>query len=399
MGAEKQVDRPQMRPYRSKRHRPCDVCRRRKHGCSVDQQLPCRACRQLGIECSFNDAPRKRGSNGGSSTATSYSRDDEVGRLLSPAPTSRSSLRISQMLDEATIDQEEAVEDEASGEQDDTNVDYRTAVLPTMTGVTSFQNVSNDRDAQGLSLLPSLSPDDFWLPASSLLDPSFGLFPPLSEEELNISAGLDDGISGSMEDYPHASTSGAPGHLRLESRAQTIPHSHRDDGIAGVGRRIPNADPIRPVRALDDFGSDTTARYSILAGEVDPSLLRHMRFKDEDNCDFGQFRFRTVSNNARKRTTEPTAIADSHQPVHFLISNTSATSSSPSYSADREREELYQLVPPELGARLIGLYVFFRVACLVVEDHANMKMPGSSDTSFLVYHSCLEQTYISNLKL
>src|SRR5687767_11888701 len=50
----------QSRPYRSKRHRPCDVCRRRKHACIFEGEPPCRVCRELSTSCSFKDPPKKR---------------------------------------------------------------------------------------------------------------------------------------------------------------------------------------------------------------------------------------------------------------------------------------------------------------------------------------------------
>ncbi|KAJ0426791.1 hypothetical protein BJY00DRAFT_306787 [Aspergillus carlsbadensis] len=50
----------QYRPYRSKRSRPCDTCRRRKVACRIDSQPPCENCASSGIECSFEEPPLKR---------------------------------------------------------------------------------------------------------------------------------------------------------------------------------------------------------------------------------------------------------------------------------------------------------------------------------------------------
>ncbi|PLB45786.1 fungal-specific transcription factor domain protein [Aspergillus steynii IBT 23096] len=48
------------RPYRSKRHRPCDQCRERKLGCQTDDGLPCIRCRSADIACTFDHPPPKR---------------------------------------------------------------------------------------------------------------------------------------------------------------------------------------------------------------------------------------------------------------------------------------------------------------------------------------------------
>ncbi|KAG2417269.1 hypothetical protein HFD88_008488 [Aspergillus terreus] len=48
------------RPYRSKRHRPCDQCRERKLGCQTDEGLPCVRCRSADLPCTFEHPPPKR---------------------------------------------------------------------------------------------------------------------------------------------------------------------------------------------------------------------------------------------------------------------------------------------------------------------------------------------------
>ncbi|KAF9891763.1 hypothetical protein FE257_003244 [Aspergillus nanangensis] len=48
------------RPYRSKRHRPCDQCRERKLGCQTDGGLPCIRCRSADLPCTFENPPPKR---------------------------------------------------------------------------------------------------------------------------------------------------------------------------------------------------------------------------------------------------------------------------------------------------------------------------------------------------
>ncbi|KAL6233711.1 hypothetical protein BDW75DRAFT_251855 [Aspergillus navahoensis] len=44
---------PVRRPYRSKRHPPCDRCRQKKLRCDPDDQIGCRRCQARGTPCSF----------------------------------------------------------------------------------------------------------------------------------------------------------------------------------------------------------------------------------------------------------------------------------------------------------------------------------------------------------
>jgi hypothetical protein len=71
------------RPYRSKRHRPCDQCRERKLGCQTDGGLPCVRCRSADLPCTFEHPPPKRlrressGYLGDQPTSTATSADPE----------------------------------------------------------------------------------------------------------------------------------------------------------------------------------------------------------------------------------------------------------------------------------------------------------------------------------
>ena len=49
-----------VRPYRSKRSRPCDHCRSRKVCCRIDTDLPCTNCRQSNVSCTFLQPASKR---------------------------------------------------------------------------------------------------------------------------------------------------------------------------------------------------------------------------------------------------------------------------------------------------------------------------------------------------
>ena len=51
---------PSARPYRSKRHRPCDQCRARKLGCQTEGGIPCQRCRAAQLSCTFDNPPPRR---------------------------------------------------------------------------------------------------------------------------------------------------------------------------------------------------------------------------------------------------------------------------------------------------------------------------------------------------
>ncbi|KAG7835358.1 hypothetical protein KL942_005372 [Ogataea angusta] len=46
---------PVQRPYRSRRVRPCDRCRKRKSGCVIDGEPPCQLCAKFNLRCEFTD--------------------------------------------------------------------------------------------------------------------------------------------------------------------------------------------------------------------------------------------------------------------------------------------------------------------------------------------------------
>ncbi|KAG7899081.1 hypothetical protein KL935_004089 [Ogataea polymorpha] len=43
------------RPYRSRRVRPCDRCRKRKSGCVIEGEPPCQLCAKFNLRCEFTD--------------------------------------------------------------------------------------------------------------------------------------------------------------------------------------------------------------------------------------------------------------------------------------------------------------------------------------------------------
>ncbi|KAH8900553.1 hypothetical protein GQ53DRAFT_592026, partial [Thozetella sp. PMI_491] len=248
------------RPYRSKRHRPCDVCRRRKHGCFLDDEPPCRVCRSLGAECTFNDAPRKRPAH------------PRVQPHSPPSPTSLHSTEPPPGLG--------AIQDE----------------------------ISNNR------------PSPF---ATNQLHQLRA--PPLIRSDSNRGDNEPEGLAVSQQ----------------------------------------------PVCSLGDSGRGTPTQYMVLSGEMDPYLLRHMRFTDQGNCNFGHFQYRNLS---QQMSDSETRLVPGHIPVQFLISG--AISEKP--SAEASHGSLSSLVSPEMGVRLVSLFLRYVFPSLPVLSRSGLKVrPGT----------------------
>ncbi|ANB15605.1 Dal81p [Sugiyamaella lignohabitans] len=59
IGQEQEPDKP-IRPYRSRRQRPCDYCRHRKMRCEMVNGSVCTQCQQKNMKCTFLNQPLKR---------------------------------------------------------------------------------------------------------------------------------------------------------------------------------------------------------------------------------------------------------------------------------------------------------------------------------------------------
>ncbi|KAH8687035.1 fungal-specific transcription factor domain-containing protein [Ilyonectria robusta] len=245
-------------------------------------------------------------------------------------------------------------------------------------GAASF--TLEDVAGQSDLLVPPPVHHDFWLPASSLLDPSLGLFPPLSDEVI--------GITGNQQQQQHLPPEFTPNLSTLASLAQDPTWTQQRPRL-GRGNRFqetPNRSvPEQQARPLGDSGSGTVAQYSVLAGEVDPYLLRHMRFKDEGTCNFGQFQFRCLAEELDPHDTQQ---IQHRIPVQFLISN----SLQPDVNAE-EKTSLSNLIHPELGVRLVGLFLRYVFPSLPVLSRSGLQVKPETlippTTALESLHPCL----------
>jgi hypothetical protein len=122
------------------------------------------------------------------------------------------------------------------------------------------------------------------------------------------------------------------------------PSSYRIDPDVEKGDRKSLKRRNEKLRALESPNKNLRDQYSVLAGEMDPYLLRHMRFSEDLTCSFGPFAYRAMAGAYEK--------GSEHIPVQFLISKGLPIASK---SQDSAILELEKLVPFETGSRLVGL--------------------------------------------
>ncbi|EPE35349.1 Zn2/Cys6 DNA-binding protein [Glarea lozoyensis ATCC 20868] len=78
------------RESRSRRDRPCDICRTRKSACVIAVKPPCRFCEIRGLECTFTSGPRPRHRRNTESNAAGSVNGDAGKDISSPATSSNS---------------------------------------------------------------------------------------------------------------------------------------------------------------------------------------------------------------------------------------------------------------------------------------------------------------------
>ncbi|CAG9978676.1 unnamed protein product [Clonostachys byssicola] len=325
MNGRKSTGQSLNRPYRSKRHRPCDVCRRRKHACHLEDQAPCRICRELGTECTFNEPPTKR-------------------RRPPRLPTSASTPEGERDPDSGHYDQNSHAgsEIEASVPNDWAPGQEVAEDCPDYT--IEINHLGNLGDSVSTEMFQT-SHHDIWYATSGLTEPGLG----------SLSAAFAEGMGG--VDF-------APDDLFPLINQFPIPEAQQDFPSLrvpeqGGNRTVQRSNtPIplqpQPTRALDSHDETLSAQLFGPSGEMDPYLLRHVNFSEDGSCNFGRFQYRSLFQTQTGELSQP----NSSFPVHFLISAPKQSSNVPtehSIGDTDQRKELNKIVDPDLGARYIGL--------------------------------------------
>ncbi|OAA66690.1 Transcription factor [Niveomyces insectorum RCEF 264] len=349
----------QSRPYRSKKQRPCDVCRRRKHACSLEGKPPCRICRSLGTACTFNNPPHQRprrlfhqptpissssptapslppsGQPERNALAEQTSEEDPRNRPFSAVfgATNASSIALRSLADEEDVSAH-------------ANSDNLSGTAPLAGGI------ANDDDEQGLlqlnHSLPLMYHQDFWISESWLAEQNFG--------PLSLSLGAMNYGSDPLNPASESRTSNAPQVAAFPASDVQCETAQCADFRGGGRVNVNPAAESPPVRTLGGFEGDRSIQYVGLSGEMDPYVLQHICFSGEGTYQFGQYQCRQLaagtSGGCRAQSAD-------QLPVQFVISATAGIVDSTSLEASNteSRNKIEELMAPDIGARLVGLFL------------------------------------------
>ncbi|KAL2850283.1 fungal-specific transcription factor domain-containing protein [Aspergillus pseudoustus] len=135
--------------------------------------------------------------------------------------------------------------------------------------------------------------------------------------------------------------------------------------------------PLNRPRSLDDL-QDATAQLCGLTGDMDPYVLQHYKF--DANYDFA-FSKLTIRN-----------VGQSGVPVQFLLSKQEPPDDELSVT---EPTDLDAIVPPEIGDRLIRLFLrFVQPQFPVLNDRAT-PTPQTAPTHLLAAIYCIAQPFVT----
>ncbi|KAI1761490.1 hypothetical protein GGR53DRAFT_23918 [Hypoxylon sp. FL1150] len=379
----------QGRPYRSKRHRPCDICRRRKQACCLEDAAPCRLCQELRTPCTFNDPPSKRRRNEVPSPARTSGFDTHLRHSRASVPPSRSRTsplavqtrsrgngnepRVIDAFD--AEDGSEGAEPDASGQ--DGVVDPSWAMGdPEMaeTSHTANMNACPNPQMGGVDKPDRLmqpSTHDMWYLAS-LWDPT------ASGSVLHT---MPNSMAGGRDASNFQSDNFFP-MLDLSATSPALPSSRQSGiqesttpGSASVEIISHDADihkqSSQPTEALEQ---ECPNPYLGLLSDLDPCLLQHMQFSSEGIFNFRHYGYRRLtsgleSNGSRHTSTRP-------MPAYFLMGKRTQDNGDVAMTAGgaTPSRDLETLITPEVGPRLIGLFLRYVFPGLPVISRSRLKI-------------------------
>lgn len=284
------------RPYRSKRNRPCDLCRVRKVCCRIENQPPCTSCPQNNAACTFLQPASKR------QKPSTFLHADRPG-------TQKGELLWN--LEESFPD-DLVLDDERSPDG-----------LPVL--------------RSDLSVDPMNQGDHLFSPSGIRWDSPLYRIGTDADAIANVPAHTVSWITQDVD-------------ADLErSGAEILPNER--GALATAGN---HSEPSK----LPHLGTDTTEGQSLdsingfssqlfgLSGESDPYLLRHFHWDENDRRLFIRVYFRKVDSDLNG------------VPIHFALAKDELAAGLKAEAASLSkpnREILDRLIPPEDGRRMIRL--------------------------------------------
>jgi hypothetical protein len=347
------------RKYRSKRERPCDLCRSRKTVCKIPAERGvCDLCKRLQRRCTFLIQPLRK---------------EKPRPIQHPLEDQR----------EPGISQEEPVLRE-TGYLDNGHVDIifddNPFLLPSVTSQVSPFSPQTTSQLDGIdwSFLESHNGKNLQILSTGWHGSLFSTLAPREKDGL---VGRHPSAAATESQLPQDYTSPGDQELRskphrLDRRPPAVSDRESDvhDYISNAGSRetlLTRADGDW----TDDFSLDAKPGYSNqyigLSNETDPFLLSHFHYDNLDNYTMFRLTYRKITDDVnlashiRSRTPEGVAkIPTSEAPIQFQIFNETICEENirvaeKDFSVHNSETEdvalLKKIVPDDSGHRLLNL--------------------------------------------
>lgn len=310
------------RAYKSRNKRPCDFCRYKKAACHLESAPPCELCIRYNKECTFVESPAKRrrpndsaadkenhvhGNGIGNGHSHGHGHSHGNGSMFKSART---------------------------GSHDHTPAFTNGNILDLQQDLLPWENGINPFSVNGI---PALDGD--------LHNPDFPFDPALYQEPVPF------------ETFEPLSAS------TMHSIDHKFPNNHRHSSSFDHSTSPQSSIASLPIDLTLPFDStsgepsldrqhSSNAQIVGLGGELDPYLLSRYRYDEYNEASFQSVRMRKMNSGP----------AESQQsvPAFFVIQhNGLASKAQPrdkSDSSEKWRRELEELVPEEVGKRLIRLF-------------------------------------------
>ncbi|RDW66463.1 hypothetical protein BP6252_10098 [Coleophoma cylindrospora] len=352
------------RPYRSKRNRPCDVCRSRKVYCRIEETPPCQLCRKLDVPCTFVEGPAKR-----QQTTGAFQESSAIAASLAT---------------NTAITTEQFVADQVSNLNSGA---YASNVFQ-HNQVSGYQDAGLSRD-DGLRQSPGApfgtdrvgSDTSFNFDMMDFGNPSFG----------EIDAAAPEGATNSD------AAAVLQGQEVLGDDQDLVNENHQGRHAMVSETGVPPAEyPI-------DGKESVHGLYFGLSGETDPYLLRHYRYDEHGEFRMWKLIFRQAANDLYNDLPREQSVQSPNDmggtegsatgsqitlppvPVHFMMAADELaheakydTTVRQHMSAQGVRMELDQLIRPEDGSRLVGLFFNYVFPALPVVSRSQMGVTTTS---------------------
>ncbi|KAB5562894.1 fungal-specific transcription factor domain protein, partial [Coniochaeta sp. 2T2.1] len=387
------------RRYRSKKQRPCDVCRSRKIQCKLQggNEVVCEMCKKLGRRCTYVLGPLTRKHHRGEGGGSANGELDLGSAFLGAQQDGGRAPELAQPQQGQSGNGEAHMAMEVDPFWMGADMQWSPRGSDALLGGMGWTTIQGSLGSTGLTPTDGSNHRLFMSPSSH--GGAFMLN--------NIGSAADNGGRLESRSAPVAavSSTGSPS-TAPEGGSQASPQT-ADLAIGNVSSTSPHSNGFRresfQTSWPDDFSLDSKRGYSHqlvgLSSECDPFFLRHYVYNEVDTYPMYRLHFRKTvddatyplheDNGPRGPPHRPSAAA----PVQFVLADEeiwkddvkAAEGLFPGGSTEKsDMELLYKLVTPDLGSRLLRLYSRFvhpRYPVLSLSDLA--RMPGQDcDLSF-----------------